>query len=83
MTAAWLLLLTACSLLPTALLQTTSQELPLNLVELPPGFSITLYQLVPDARQLALSEGENPQSPEAVIVYVGSTDLGAVTRPCV
>lgn len=55
-------------------------QLPLNLIQLPPGFSISLYtsQSVPSARQLALSDGLNEQYPGAVIVYAGS-EAGTVS----
>lgn len=47
-----------------------AKELPLNLIQLPPGFSITKYADVPDAREMAL--GDNG------IVYVGNRDKDKV-----
>ena len=49
-------------------------EVSLDQIQLPPGFSIELYapEPVPSARGLAVSSGASQQFPEAVIVYVGS-----------
>ena len=49
-------------------------DLPVEQIRLPPGFIIAQYtnDAVPDARQLALSQGTNAAYPDAVIVYVGT-----------
>ncbi|KAK9803128.1 hypothetical protein WJX73_008615 [Symbiochloris irregularis] len=49
--------------------------LPLDLIQLPDGFSISLYTTtaVPSARQLALSRGRNAVYRNIQVVYVGST----------
>jgi glucose/arabinose dehydrogenase len=53
-----------------ALLPATADELPLDRIQLPPGFSIQLLARVPNARQMALSPGN--------ILYVGSRGAGKV-----
>ena len=72
-------LLLLAAVLPLVCCQSLG-SLPLNLVELPPGFSIALYTTtaIPAARQLALSKGFNSDYPDAIIVYVGSTSAGTV-----
>ena len=57
-----------CLLLPAAAL---AQDLPLDRIKLPPGFSIAVYAEVPEARSLAL--GPNG------IVFVGSMRRGTVS----
>lgn len=49
-------------------------QLPLDLIELPDGFSISLYTTtaVLQARQLALSQGQATNLNNAQVVYVGS-----------
>lgn len=49
-------------------------EVKLDLIKLPPGFSIEVYasQPVPSARMLTVSSGGSQQYPNAVIAYVGS-----------
>lgn len=56
-------------------------DLPLEDIVLPPGFSIQLYadRSVPEARQLALSQGKNSGFPNATIVYVGSRGTNVST----
>jgi len=48
----------------------TAAELPLDLLKLPPGFSIELLARVPNARQMALGDGR--------VLYVGSMRAGKV-----
>ena len=57
-------------------------ELPLNLIELPAGFSIALFtpQRVPSARQLTLSRGQSVAARGARIVYAGSTGSTVMPR---
>ena len=59
------LVLAGLSSLPAA-----ADELPLDKIQLPPGFSIELLARVPNARQMALSPGN--------ILYVGSMRAGKV-----
>ncbi|MFA7293516.1 MAG: PQQ-dependent sugar dehydrogenase [Rhodocyclaceae bacterium] len=49
---------------------TSADELPLDKIQLPPGFSIELLARVPNARQMAFSPGN--------ILYVGSMRAGMV-----
>ena len=60
-----------CSLfLVTICASVYSNPLPLNKLKLPPGFSISIYALVPNARSMTL--GENG------IVFVGTRSEGDV-----
>lgn len=49
---------------------TIDHDLPLDRIELPPGFAIDVYALVPGARSLTLSPGG--------VLYVGTRDEGKV-----
>ncbi|HZR03219.1 MAG TPA: PQQ-dependent sugar dehydrogenase [Burkholderiales bacterium] len=60
-----------CLVLVAVLPHASAQRLPLERIKLPPGFSIELYALVPEARSLAL--GPNG------IVFVGSMRRGTVS----
>ncbi|KAK9789387.1 hypothetical protein WJX73_008205 [Symbiochloris irregularis] len=55
--------------------QAQTPQLPLDLIQLPTGFSISLYTAaaVPSARQLALSQNDSSASGSTRILYVGST----------
>ena len=70
----------AVALLRAATGQLQTAYVPLSLLQLPPGFNISLYapETMPNARQMTLSRGFNPEYPDAVIVYVGSTGAGEV-----
>ena len=53
-------------------------QLPLHLVNLPPGFNISLYanQSVPNARSMVTSGASGPN---VTIVYVSSQEKGVIT----
>ena len=81
----WLVLFVLLNALARSAAQPTDTDLlpplPYDSIQLPPGFKIEPFSpySVPSARQLALSQGTDPEFPDAHIVYVGS-EVGNVSK---